>query len=308
LRAVLELLNPDLKSRDLSREFAQAQPFRHIVVDSFLTPQFCERLLAEFPAFEDRKAINEMGVVGRKAVVSDIVRIGPAYQQFDRLMRDPQFLELMGTIAGIPKLVYDPEYVGGGTHENLHGQDLDLHVDFNYHPHRMLHRRLNLIVFLNPEWTESWGGCLELHKDPWTPGEDQVTKVTPVLNRAVMFETTERSWHGFSRIGLPAEKQHISRKSVAVYFYTRERPATEMASPHGTVYVPWPLPPHIEAGYTLTQEDVDSLHILLERRNAQIRFLYERELEFSQAISGMTRSLSFRLGRALTWPVRKLLK
>lgn len=292
---------------DLAREFAAAQPFRYVVIDNFLDPAFCDRLLREFPAFDERKALNESGQVGRKAVVSELARIGSAYKAFDGMLREAAFLREIGELTGLQDLLYDPDYVGGGTHENLDGQDLDVHVDFNYHPKRLWHRRLNLIVFLNPEWAESWGGNRELHRDPWSASGDNVVRIVPLANRAVIFETTETSWHGFSQIQLPAGKEHISRRSIAVYFYTKQRPAEQTGPAHGTIYVPRPLPEHLQAGYTLRPEDVDILHQLTTRRNDQLRFLYERELEFSTVLSGITRSPSFRIGRALTWPLRKLL-
>lgn len=275
-------------------------------MENFLEPAFCQRLIAEFPAFNTTHALNEMGEVGRKAAISDISSLGPAYREFDALMRDHSFLALMEKISAIPDLLYDPEYVGGGTHENLNGQDLDLHVDFNYHPRRHTHRRLNLIVFLNPVWREDWGGNLELHRDPWEDASEDPRSISPIANRAVLFETTERSWHGFNRISLPADRQHLSRRSLAVYFYTKQRPEFENAPSHGTVYVPRSMPEHVIAGHVLTQDDVDHLHILIERRNAQLRFLYQRELEFSESITAITQSPSFRIGRFLTWPFRKL--
>ena len=303
------MLHPDVATRapELARVFAQAKPFRHVVVEPFLQPEALTALMGEFPAFAAERARNELGEVGRKAVVPGIRTIGPAYRAFDELLRSQSLLDLLGQITGIEKLLYDQDYVGGGTHENLHGQDLDLHIDFNYHPARGWHRRLNLILFLNEEWRPEWGGCLELHRDPWHPDQDEVAKVTPVANRAVLFETTERSWHGFPRIHLPADRQQVSRKSVAVYYYTAERPAAETAAPHGTVYVPQPLPGRWQQpGHTLTAEDVWQLQVLWERRNAQLRFLYERELEFSAALRAMRESASFRLGRMLTWPLRVL--
>lgn len=307
-----DLLNPALRARtdEVARQFATARPFGHAVIDDFLHPDLCRKLIAEFPAFDNRYAINEHGEVGRKSAIPDIGRLGTSFRQFDSLMRDRAFLQWMGRVTGIEDLRYDPDYVGGGTHENLEGQELDLHVDFNYHPGTFLHRRLNLIVFLNPEWSEDWGGCLELREDPWNLSVGQARLVVPLANRAVLFETTERSWHGFTRIRLPEGKRHISRRSLAVYFYTRERPAEETAASHATVYIPRPLPGHFQAGHTLRQEDIDLLHGLIEGRNAQIRFLYEREKkgesELNAMLASIVRSPSFRLGRFLTWPVRKL--
>ena len=135
---VLALLDPGVRERiaELNREFTSSQPFGHLTVDQFLTPEFCRQLMAEFPAFDTSHALNERGETGRKAVFTDLARLGPAYARFDRMIRSPEFLEFVGRITGIPNLLYDPEYVGGGTHENLNGQELDSHVDFNYHPKR----------------------------------------------------------------------------------------------------------------------------------------------------------------------------
>ena len=302
-------MNPALREKtpELTRQFATAKPFRHIVIDDFLDPQFCHLLMQEFPAFDSARALNERGETGRKAVISEPARLGPAFARFDQMIRGQEFRELISAITGIPKLLYDPEYVGGGTHENLDGQDLDPHVDFNYHPSRQWHRRLNLIVFLNPEWELGWGGCLEFLDDPWkADGARPAEAVVPLANRAVIFETNEHSWHGFERIQLPEEKRHISRRSIAIYLYTEERPQSELAVSHGTVYVQRQLASHIEPGYTLKEDDVEEIRILLARRDTQIKFLYERELEFSSLISGLMRSPSFRIGRAITWPARAL--
>ncbi len=306
--AVLDLIQPDIRNRAeaLNREFQSAQPFRHVVMDNFLDPAFCSELIAEFPAFDRGESLNEVGERGGKAVNTDLPHLGPAYARLDALLRDREFLRFMGGITGIPHLLYDRKYVGGGTHENRDGQDLDPHVDFNYHPLTHLHRRLNLIVFLNPEWEEAWGGSLELHVNPWLPEEeDRVKRIVPILNRAVVFETSEISWHGFKRIQLPPEKKHLSRRSIAVYYYTKRRPAAETAAEHSTVYVPRPLPDHMRAGYSLRQEDVETLRELMARRDMLIRFLYEREKEFSPSVRVMLGSKSYKLYMWLIQPVQK---
>src|SRR5262249_14612242 len=151
--------------------------------------------------------------------------------------------------------------------------------DFNFHPGTRWHRRLNLIVYLNPEWEDSWGGNLQLQADPWN-GDTRGPTIAPLFNRAVVFETTERSWHGFSPIHLPPEKKTLSRKSFAIYLYTKERPAAETAVSHATVYVPDGMPSNIRAGVTLEEGHVTDLRQRFERMLGQLKFLYDREKNF----------------------------
>lgn len=257
----------------LAERFARREPFRHLVIDDFLARGFADRLLAEFPAFERGNARNEAGELGGKSTVERIRGLGPAFEELDDFIRGSDFLGWLGRATGIPDLLYDPWYFGGGTHENRQGQDLDPHVDFNRHPATGWHRRLNLIVYLNHEWQDDWGGSLELHSDP-RAADDRVTLVTPLFNRCVVFETTEWSWHGFSRIALPADRQSLSRKSIALYFYTVQRPEEELADPHSTIYVDRPLPERFHAGHVLTDADVEELRVLLTRRDMHLQRLY----------------------------------
>ena len=279
---IARFVNPAVtdSTDELAERFRTARPFRHVVIDEFLTPSFCREICEAFPKFEDGASLNEDGQPGGKATQEKVRALGPAFERMDDLLQGPEFLGLVERITGIRELRFDPWYFGGGTHENIEGQDLDPHVDFNYHPITRQHRRLNLIVYLNDQWRDDWGGSLQLHHDPYLePDEDEIVTVTPLMNRCVIFETSERSWHGFERIRLPPEDNHRSRKSFAVYFYTDSRPAEETADEHSTVYVERHLPERFVPGRVLDQADVDELKGLLARRDHHLRRLYRNVQE-----------------------------
>jgi len=268
-------------SDQLRERFCSARPFEHVCIDGFFDREIAETLLADFPAFADEAAADEFGRVGRKAVNTALAEISPAYARLSRYLTAEPFLDAMSAITGIEKLKADPEQYGGGTHENLDGHELDPHVDFNYDRATGRHRRLNLLVYLNPVWEEAWGGLIELHSDPWTPEQNHVRAFAPIFNRAVIFATSERSWHGFSAIRLPAGAPTRSRKSLSVYLYTDERPNHEIAPEHGTFYVPRPLPAEIAPGRTLDKADMDAITDRLTRWAHWLRFHQNRELELS---------------------------
>jgi hypothetical protein len=258
----------------LAARFAQAQPFRHVVVDGFLDAGLADALLAQFPDFARGNSVSEDGRPGDKSTFERIRQLGEAYARLDDIVRSAGFLRLVERITGIDGLLYDPWYLGGGTHDNRHGAGLEAHVDFNFHPLEGWHRRLNLIVYLNPQWEPGWGGDLQLHRDP-AAGVAPDASIAPLFNRCVIFETNDRSWHGFDPIALPPGQRHLSRRSIALYFYTRADAAEAPSRAHSTVYVSRPLPDRLREGHVLCADDVAMLRALLAERDARIRFQYD---------------------------------
>lgn len=263
----------------IRREFASAEPFKHTCIDGFLDESLARQLLAEFPVFQPEDAVNEFGEIGRKAVKTNLKSIGPTYARLYEYMRSPAGLDKISKMLGIPDLIFDDAMYGGGTHENLEGQELDPHVDFNYDQVHGYHRRVNLLIYLNEEWSVDWGGAIQLHSNPWDWEGDSIKTFNCDFNRCVIFETNEYSWHGFERIRLPEDKKGLSRKCISIYLYTKERPADEVAPPHGTFYAQRPLPRRFNTGYALTNEDVGELRGLLKNRDGWIRLYQKHELK-----------------------------
>lgn len=274
-----------LENADAIRErFAAAAPFPHVVLDDFLQPDVALKLAEEFPPFEKGNFIGDDGKPGRKSTLARINGLGASYRALDAAIQSSDFLQFMSRVTGVEDLLYDPFYLGGGTHENVNGSALDPHIDFNYHPSERWHRRLNLLLYLNPQWAREWGGCLQLYADPRVDATPSVT-VVPAFNRCVIFETSERSWHGFDEIRLPSDARGVprSRKSIALYFYTSERPQAQTADRHSTVYQHRPLPPHLVAGHTLTARDVEALRALVAQRDAYIDMQHAENRRLLQA-------------------------
>ena len=150
-----------LDLEELHRQFQSAKPYRHVWIENLLEPGFAAEVCAAYPSYSEARdkgkqfrAVNE----NLKVQVTDRARFPEAVRELDRVLAAPAFLEAVEAITGIRNLEADPLLVGGGMHMMARGGRLDVHVDFNMLPDRGLHRRLNILVYLNPEWHEEWGG------------------------------------------------------------------------------------------------------------------------------------------------------
>ena len=219
------------RAGELSREWNSKEPFRYVVIDDFLPGELAEEILAAYPQ-PDTGEWDGTTYIHQKKKLTQTSGFAPPIERFFSLTADGEFRRLVGEICGIPGLLDDPELLGGGLHQTLRGGFLDVHVDYNFHPRTKLHRRLNLLLYLNKDWKPEYEGYLEL----WDMGsERQLERIAPVFNRAVIFETNEVSYHGHPRpLNTPPG---VTRKSLAIYYYTETREDEAAAAPeHNTLY------------------------------------------------------------------------
>lgn len=206
--------------RTAAAAYRGTQPFDHMIVDDFLSPEAASSLEAEFPEFQSPVWRGYNNAIEIKKLLNDWDKFGPETYRFFSLVNSPEFVAYLRDLLDISPLYADPGLHGGGWHIHAAGGKLNPHLDYSIHPKLGLQRKLNLLVYMNSSWEASWGGRLglwEQHPEHKKPGR-LVQQIEPRFNRAVLFDTTQKSWHGLLD---PIECPDAEfRKSLAVYYLT----------------------------------------------------------------------------------------
>jgi 2OG-Fe(II) oxygenase superfamily len=213
--------------------YRSARPFPHLVLDDFFDPALLERVVAEFPSPGDIDWQRFDNIHEIKLASAAEALFGPTTRLLLYHLNSITFLDFLGRVTGIDNLIPDPCFDGGGLHQIVRGGKLGIHTDFNRHPRYGLDRRLNLLLYLNRDWREEYGGHLELWNRDMTRCE---AKLLPVFNRMMLFGTTSYTYHGHpDPLQCP---EGTTRKSLALYYFSNGRPAEETAAEHSTLFRP----------------------------------------------------------------------
>lgn len=213
-------VNFDLLKRQLPalrNEFNRYPTFRYVVIPDFLRPEVAETLLNNYPA-PTSPIWKSTTYIHQKNKLQSANISGEFSKVFNELNGE-EMRHFLSMLTGIDNLIADDDLFGAGFHQSLKGAFLDIHVDFNVHPYKGWHRKLNLLLFLNKNWKAEYAGNLEL----WDMDkQERITAIAPEFNRCVIFETTEKSFHGHPQpLNTP---EGVTRKSLAVYYYTHQPP------------------------------------------------------------------------------------
>ena len=206
--------------RNSAVSWKEALPFSHLIIDDFFDKDIALNLENEFPNY-DSSIWHEYGNAIEIKKTCNNWNVFPklTYSVFAYLNSDGFINELSKILFEASILSSDPGLNGGGWHIHKQGGKLNTHLDYSLHPKLALQRKLNIIVYLNSEWQSEWGGHLGLwnNESDKEPGE-LCKEIEPKFNRAIIFDTTQNSWHGLPNPLTCPENQF--RKSIAVYYLT----------------------------------------------------------------------------------------
>jgi Rps23 Pro-64 3,4-dihydroxylase Tpa1-like proline 4-hydroxylase len=219
-------------TEELSNSFQNADPFQHIVVDNFLKTEIADKLLLDLENdnFDnwDKRDHDKIQIKWRSDWKDDS-DVPEHTLSVINFLNGGTFLRWLSKVTGIDGIIPDPYLTGGGFNQINTGGTLAVHADGNWHDLMGVHRRLNVIIYLNKDWKDEWGGHFEL----WSKTDDNkpkecVKKVNPDFNRLVIFRTDDFSFHGHpTPLKCPEDR---SRRSLILYYYTNTRPKEEVQS------------------------------------------------------------------------------
>lgn len=221
---------------NLAGAYCFAEPYPHIVIDNFLPKDFIENILLNFPKERlEGDVMHEGHYAGhhkRQVFPNDCNDFSKRVFEF---FNSAPFLQFLEGITNIDGLIPDPYFAGGGFHEISRGGQLGVHADFRVNERLHLSRRLNVLVYLNPEWKDEYGGELEIWDRQM---QTKAKSVAPIFNRCVIFNTDADSFHGHpDPLTTPEE---VKRRSLALYYYTASQKIYEELPTHSTMYAARP--------------------------------------------------------------------
>ena len=195
-------------------------PFYYQVIDNFFNKEQAKAISNEFPDYHSNIWFCYNNPLENKKSCNNWYEFGPETYKTLTMLNSKEFIKQLQKITGISKLYPDIGLHGGGLHIHGTGGKLNIHLDYSIHPKLKLQRKLNLIIYLEEDWNTEWGGNLELwsHNKEKNKPDKRIVTVDNIFNRAVLFDTTQNSWHGFPKPLTCPEGKY--RKSLAVYYLT----------------------------------------------------------------------------------------
>ena len=205
-------------------------PFPHIRLENLFSIDLMEDVVKDIYKNKDTEIFcNKMCTRG-----SDFSDLGKSVVKLTDYLVSNECVDFLRDLTEIDDLYSDKTWYGAGVNFEPRGSHLEPHTDFNFIDITGW-RRVNLLLFLSKDWKKEWGGQNELgyrNKD----GEYVCDKTyNPDFNTAVIFSTSDISYHGFDIVRCPKDQ---ARVVITSYYYSKDKGPHSDKSNY-TNYIGW---------------------------------------------------------------------
>ena len=216
--------------KQLNDTFVGTPPYPMITLDNFLPNDYAKKLQKECESIPDHywTKFTRRGSYMEECINMDVA---PVANEFVNQMHSQAGMLWISKVTGIKDLIPDPYLVGGGYSRSYRDCTLKIHTDFNWNDTLKCHRMLSLIVYLNEDWKEEYGGHLQFND---FKNKTAIQRVAPLFNRVVLWRYHKKGFHGFpDPIKCP---ENYSRNTFRLFFYVSNATYDSADLPHRSLY------------------------------------------------------------------------
>lgn len=228
---ILERIKDEFSNTfELQQEYRNHPGYSKLEVKDFLPLDVVQAMAKELEAIplEDCKKFTRKGSCMYEYNKIDNT---PVQDEVIHALHSATFLKWLQEVTDTVDLIPDPHLVGAGYSKAYTGDSLKVHTDFNWNDQLRLHRRLSVVIYLNEDWDETWGGNLDFYD---TDRKKVISRVVPGAGNMVVWSYNNLAYHGYPEP--MTNPDGTCRKNLRLFYYVSNAQHDDKFPPHRSLY------------------------------------------------------------------------
>ena len=215
---------------DLQKQYRSHPGYSLLTLDNFLPSQVVQEMsqeLESIPLDHCKHFTRKGSCMYEHNKLEDT----PIADAVVHALHSSPFVKWLQEVTDTIDLIPDPHLIGAGYMKSFKGDSLKIHTDFNWNEQLRLHRMLSVVIYLNEDWQEEWGGQLNFYD---LERKNVLTKVPVGPGNVVIWNYNNLAFHGYpDPMTCP---EGISRKGIRFFYYVSNAQHDDKHPPHRSLY------------------------------------------------------------------------
>ena len=196
-------------------DFSLSKPFPHIELNNFWNNELLEKCFSEIKDYKHWDGEKNFFAAKKRLYSSNRKLYPENVKKVFNVLCSIKFINWLESFTNEKELVADDNLTASGISSVGRGGFLKIHCDPNWNPKMKLYLRIIIIVYLNKDWKDEWGGHLELWDEEMNSCKK---KIKPDFNKMLIFSNNGKNYHGHpDPLNIP---ENMRRNNLIMYYYS----------------------------------------------------------------------------------------